>query len=385
MPGRRRNTGWARVAFGEMAANMTERVDRPAESGVDRYVGLEHLDPDSLRIQRWGVPSDVVGTKLRFRKGDIVFGRRRAYQRKLAVAHFDGICSAHALVLRALPGVVLPEFLPFFMQSEGFMERARRISVGSLSPTINWKTLEQEEFVLPPPPEQRRLATALQSLESVSESIRRVQQSIRNVERSLVSRCLEQQGASLTRVKALLREPPRNGVSPSAGAQGIQLNSVSVGAVANGLFSPDDHLKPVNIEPRLAERFFVQREDVFVVRGNGNRRRCGKAGISERSHPDLIYPDLLIRLRFDPSQILPDFAVAQWNLPMVHRRLSTRAKSTNGIWKVNGADIRAHQLSAPPMTAQQELCIRLMSLRQQERSARERSASIRAMRHAVLG
>ena len=158
-----------------MAANVTERVDRPAESGVDRYVGLEHLDPDSLRIQRWGVPSDVVGTKLRFRRGDIVFGRRRAYQRKLAVAHFDGICSAHALVLRALPRVVLPEFLPFFMQSEGFMERARRISVGSLSPTINWKTLEQEEFALPPPPEQRRLATALSGFTRAADSLRELE------------------------------------------------------------------------------------------------------------------------------------------------------------------------------------------------------------------
>ena len=384
MASKRLKSGWTRVAFGEMATNVTERVDRPAESGVDRYVGLQHLETDSLSIRRWGSPADVFGTKLRFRKGDVVFGRRRAYQRKLAIAHFDGICSAHALVLRAKPRIVLPAFLPFFMQGAGFMERAQQISVGSLSPTINWKTLEREEFALPPLREQRRFAAALLSLEALSESVRRVQQSVRTVEQSLISRCLERYGAPLTRVEALLREPPRNGVSPGADAQGIQLNSVSVGAVANGLFSPDDHLKPVTVEPRLARRFLVHPEDVFVVRGNGNRRRCGEAGISERSHADLIYPDLLIRLRFDPTRLLPDFAVAQWNLPTVHGRLSARAKSTNGIWKVNGADIRAHQLSAPPISAQKELCIRLLSLRQQERSAGKRRANVRAIRCAVL-
>jgi len=150
-----------RLPFGDMAICVNDRVDNPREAGVERYVGLEHLDSDSLRIQRWGSPADVDATKLLFRKGDIIFGRRRAYQRKLAVADFDGICSAHAMVLRARPEVVLPGFLPFFMQSDIFMTRALAISVGSLSPTINWKSLAQEEFILPPLAEQRALVSTL--------------------------------------------------------------------------------------------------------------------------------------------------------------------------------------------------------------------------------
>src|SRR5215213_2127606 len=99
---------WKVYRFDQIAQNITDRVDNPAESGVDRYVGLEHLDPESLQIQRWGAPTDVEATKLRFRSGDIIFGRRRAYQRKIAVADFDGICSAHALVLRARPDTIDP-------------------------------------------------------------------------------------------------------------------------------------------------------------------------------------------------------------------------------------------------------------------------------------
>jgi type I restriction enzyme S subunit len=154
------------VRFDQIAEMISERID-PAEATVDRYVGLEHLDPESLHISRWGHPSDVKGTKLRFYTEDIIFGRRRAYQRKLAVADFEGICSAHAMVLRAKPDVILPDFLPFFMQSELFFERALQISVGSLSPTINWKTLARQEFPLPPLDEQRRIAEILWASEKV--------------------------------------------------------------------------------------------------------------------------------------------------------------------------------------------------------------------------
>ena len=151
--------------FDQLADQINKRV-MPDEADVERYVGLEHLDPDSLRIRRWGDPSEVESTKLRFEPGDIIFGKRRVYQRKVAVADTDGICSAHAMVLRAKPDTVLPDFLPFFMQSDLFMERALSISVGSLSPTINWKALAKEEFLLPPLQEQARildLMTAIQA------------------------------------------------------------------------------------------------------------------------------------------------------------------------------------------------------------------------------
>lgn len=174
VPDVRMRDGWNTWRFEEMAAIVNDRIDDPSEAGVQRYVGLEHLDPGSLTIRRWGSPDDVEATKLRFRAGDIIFGRRRAYQRKLAVADFDGICSAHAMVLRARPGVVLAEFLPFLMQSDVFMERAVEISVGSLSPTINWKTLAKERFALPPLEEQRQIAEALVQGELAKEQLRRL-------------------------------------------------------------------------------------------------------------------------------------------------------------------------------------------------------------------
>lgn len=161
MSERKLKPGWRVWRFDQMATNVNVRIDNPSKSGMEHYVGLEHLDPDSLRIRRWGSPDDVEATKLCFKKGDIIFGRRRAYQRKLGVAEFDGICSAHAMVLRAKPDVVLPEFLPYFMQSDLFMNRAIEISVGSLSPTINWKAMAAQQFALPSVEAQVRLVRLL--------------------------------------------------------------------------------------------------------------------------------------------------------------------------------------------------------------------------------
>jgi restriction endonuclease S subunit len=165
--------GWKRVKFGDIAQNVAVRVD-PAEAKTDVYVGLEHLDPSTIHLRQWGHPSDVTGQKLEFKKGDVVFGRRRAYQRKLAVAEFDGICSAHAMVVRAKPKMILPEFLPFFLQSDMFMARAIEISVGSLSPTINWKTLKVQEFPLPPLDEQKRIVEILWAADDTVETKSRV-------------------------------------------------------------------------------------------------------------------------------------------------------------------------------------------------------------------
>src|SRR5262249_11858175 len=159
-----------RLPFGAFAQSVNDRVE-PSQVSDEIYVGLEHLDPEDLHIRHWGKGSDVIGTKLRFLKGDIIFGRRRAYQRKLAVAEFDGICSAHAMVVRARPDVVLPEFLPFLMMSDRFMNRAVEISVGSLSPTINWSTLKLEEFAIPPLDQQRRIADILWAVDEALKTL----------------------------------------------------------------------------------------------------------------------------------------------------------------------------------------------------------------------
>lgn len=156
--------GWQILKFGDIAKHISKRVE-PSETDLEIYVGLEHLDPDSLKIKRHGVPSDVAGQKLLVKKGQIIFGKRRAYQRKVAVADWDCICSAHSMVLEANAKNVIPEFLPFFMQSDVFMNRAVAISEGSLSPTIKWNSLSRQEFEIPNRELQKSLIKIYQGIQ----------------------------------------------------------------------------------------------------------------------------------------------------------------------------------------------------------------------------
>ncbi len=170
-------SNWETYKFEEITQRISKTV-KPEEAGVDIYVGLEHLDGEDIHIRRKGVPANVKGGKLRCYPGDIIFGKRRAYQRKAAIVDFDGICSAHAFVFRANPEVIDPKLFPFFLHSDQFMHRMVDISVGGLSPTINWGDLKHQEFLLPPAAQQAQLAQLLWAMDGVIEREKEVLESL---------------------------------------------------------------------------------------------------------------------------------------------------------------------------------------------------------------
>lgn len=157
--------GWKHVKFGDIAEQISIRVN-PEVGDEKSYIGLEHLDSGSLKVKCWG--SDVVlkGQKLAMHKGDILFAKRNAYLKRVAIAPFQGIFSAHGMVIRPLEGVVIPDFLPYLMQSDVFMNRAIAISEGSLSPTIKWKTLREQVFSIPSLAEQKKKVNVLKRIDT---------------------------------------------------------------------------------------------------------------------------------------------------------------------------------------------------------------------------
>ena len=163
----------AKYRFEQIAINSTEKK-KPVEEDRFTYLGLEHLDSGSLTVTRFGSDVAPIGEKLVMRKGDVLFGKRRAYQKKVAIAPFDGIFSAHGMVLRANVEVIDPDFFPLFISSDYFLDAAIKISVGSLSPTINWRDLKILEFDLPDLETQRKLAAVLWSINDTMESYKKL-------------------------------------------------------------------------------------------------------------------------------------------------------------------------------------------------------------------
>ena len=154
--------------FGDLVYNITEKRS-PVAGDEELYIGLEHLDSGSLRVTRWGSKVALKGDKLVMRKGDILFGRRNTYLRRVSIAPHDGLFSAHGMILRAKTERINSEYLPFFIASDYFMEEAIRISVGSLSPTVNWKELKELEFTIPTLEAQEKLAKTLIAANDLKE------------------------------------------------------------------------------------------------------------------------------------------------------------------------------------------------------------------------
>jgi type I restriction enzyme S subunit len=177
---------WTKVAFGDVVQLSRERSSDPETDGHERFVGLEHIDPADLRLRRWGNVADGVTFTSVFRPGQVLFGKRRAYQRKVAVADFSGVCSGDIYVLEPKGSALLPELLPFICQTEAFFEHAVGTSAGSLSPRTNWESLASFEFTLPPIEEQLRIVSLLQAIDRSNEALVTLDVCHANVARALV-------------------------------------------------------------------------------------------------------------------------------------------------------------------------------------------------------
>lgn len=159
---------WKRVRFGDVVRQVKSSVD-PETSGLERYVAGDHMDTDELRISRWGTVGDgYLGPAFHrsFRAGQVLYGSRRTYLRKVAYAEFDGICSNTTFIAEAADdSSLLPGLLPFLMTTQEFHRHSVEKSKGSVNPYVNWSDLACFEFGLPGPEDQQRIVDLLWSIE----------------------------------------------------------------------------------------------------------------------------------------------------------------------------------------------------------------------------
>ena len=161
----------SKVLLGDVAVEHKETC----KGSKDGYpiIGLEHLIPEEITLTSWDEGSENTFTKM-FRKGNVLFGRRRAYLKKAAVAPFDGICSGDITVIEAKPDRILPELLPFIIQNDALFDFAVGKSAGSLSPRVKWEHLKNYEFELPDMDKQKELAALLWAMDETKKSYQKL-------------------------------------------------------------------------------------------------------------------------------------------------------------------------------------------------------------------
>ena len=293
----------ARYKFDQIAFNSTDKK-KPVDEDKEHYIGLEHLDSGSLKVTRWGSEIAPKGEKLLMKKGDVLFGKRRAYQKKVAIAPFDGIFSAHGMVLRPKTDVIDPDFFPLFIASDYFLEAAIKISVGSLSPTINWRDLKELEFDLPPIPVQQKLAKVLWAINDTKGAY---QQLIQETDELVKSQFIEMFGDPLSdyyedesAALSAVFEKPQSG---EWGNDDIDGNGVPVLRTTN--FTDDGYITYEDVVTRDIDRDktkdkFLQPGDILIEKSGGSGDKpVGRVVLYEREPNKYLSNNFTARLHLN--------------------------------------------------------------------------------------
>ena len=346
--GATRNSGWKMVAFGSVVRLSTERSGNPESDGFDRFVGLEHLDPGDLRVRRWGDIADGTTFTSVFRPGQVLFGKRRAYQRKVGVPDFSGVCSGDIYVLEPKGNALLPELLPFICQTDAFFEHAVGTSAGSLSPRTNWKSLASFEFALPPIEAQRRIAGLLGQCQKLGDRLVDLKDRTHSVlesHRDQIFTKSKPRRRSLEEIASVrygLGQPPKSAIKGVAMIRATNINRGRI--VADDLMRVDIDAIPES------RRILLKEGEILIVRSGAYTG--DSALITAEWAGSIAGYDLVISP--DPDKIYPSFLahflLARRTVESVLRSMSGRTAQPH----LNVQDVAGIQVPCPDIAAQVE-------------------------------
>lgn len=335
-----------RVSLGDVAREVKQRAP---EGAACPSVGLEHLDPDEIELSRWNEDRENTFTKS-FSRGQVLFGRRRAYLRKAVVAPFDGVCSGDITVIEARENLS-PRLLPFIIQNEALFKHAVSNSAGSLSPRVKWQSLAQFEFNLPARDQQEKLADLLWTAQDTRNHYKQLLSICDDVIKSQFVEMFSD-GGFPRRSLSSLSTSMQNGLSPSkAGIHRAKVLTLS--AITQGSFDESAWKEGAfKDDPSLDKR--VSGGCYYVCRGNGNRSLVGTGEFAPSSIPDLVFPDTMIEVRVKQGEVLPAYLTIAWKQPFTRDQIERSAKTTNGTYKINQKALGEVEIPVPPLSLQQE-------------------------------
>lgn len=342
----------AKYRFEQIAINSKEKK-KPTEKDRFTYIGLEHLDTGSLNVTRFGSDVAPIGEKLIMRKGDVLFGKRRAYQKKVAVAPFDGIFSAHGMVLRPKEDVVDKKFFPLFISSDYFLDAAIKISVGSLSPTINWRDLKDLEFELPDLDMQKKLAEILWAINDTIESYKKLISATDELVKSQFiewfggNQCTKQRLDTVAEITSGLTKNSRRSSLPT---------KLPYLRVANVLFNKLDlmDVQKIGVEEKEIEKALLKKGDLLIVEGNGSPDQIGRVSMWDGSISPILHQNHIIKARFNSGAVLPDFAMYYYMTGEGRQQILDSAATTSGLYTLSLSKISRFMLPVPSIDKQQQ-------------------------------
>lgn len=374
-------TGWKRVRFGDVVENCAETCD-PAEAGLERFVAMEHLEPGSLHVRSWGNVADGTTFTRRCRPEQVLFGKRRAYQRKVAVAEFEAVVSGDIYVLAPKDNRLLPELLPFLCLSERFFQHAVGTSAGSLSPRTNWSSLASFEFDLPPLDQQRRIAEILWAADDAMQAQHSLEQSAVNSRMTLLRETFKDR-----------RDYPFCRVAEAGNVQlGQQRHpkfqtgdgSRPYLRVANVM---DDYLNYTDVlsmdfaEGELA-KFMLEPGDILLNEGQ-SLELVGRCAMYDGAIPGCCFQKTLLRFRAF-EEVDMEWALGYFQFCQHFGVFASISSQTTSVAHLTAVRFKALEFPRPPQYVQREFSDRYRSIRQTLHGIRRHGEHLKAVQTGLL-
>ena len=333
----------SKVLLGDVAVEHKETC----KGSKDGYpiVGLEHLIPEEITLTAWDEGGENTFSKM-FRKGNVLFGRRRAYLKKAAVAPFDGICSGDITVIEAKPDRILPELLPFIIQNDDLFDFAVGKSAGSLSPRVKWEHLKNYEFELPDMVKQKELAELLWAMDNTKKSYQKL---IAATDELVKSQFIEMFGLEyncyIGDVCKLIngdrgKNYPSGKDRVSSGIPFINAGHLDGRRVD---FAEMDYVTQEKYDQMTQGK--VQKDDIlYCLRGS-----LGKHGIVD--FDDGLIASSLVIIRCNRDKILPLFLLAALETDAIEKQLQ---EANNGSSQPNlsATSVKAYRIPLPAIEKQ---------------------------------
>ena len=338
-----------RYKFSELAYNINQKK-MPEPGDEEMYIGLEHLDSGSLSVKRWGSDVPITGEKLVMKKGDILFGRRNTYLRRAAIAPHNGIFSAHGMIFRPNTEVMDPDYFPFFIASDYFMNAAIRISVGSLSPTVNWKTLKDLEFDVPDLDSQRKSAELLTAANELKESYEKLLVKTDELVKSQFIEMFSGKGyPEMLLSEVCIKITDGTHKTPNYLDEGITF--ISAKNIIDGRlnFSDIKHISESEYQ-EIQKRCQTEQGDVLLAKSGS----LGMTAIVETDEPLGLFESLAI-LKYDRALLNGVFLCRQMQSDTVQRQLMSNVKGV-AVKHLHLNVIASTTIIVPLLGLQEEFC-----------------------------
>ncbi len=378
--------GLTRVAFGDVVRKVNDKVD-PWDSGLERYVAGEHMDTDDLRIRRWGlIGDDYLGPAfhMRFKPGHVLYGSRRTYLRKVALADFEGITANTTFVLETKDaGRLMPDLLPFLMQTEMFHAYSIRLSKGSVNPYINFSDLEAFEFMLPPIQEQARLVQAATQCRAAVDALQDASGAAalaalafgKSIAETLSKQCPLVPVGDISEVQYGLTVNQQRAVSS------VCKPYLRVANVQRGWFDLAE-IKEIGVSGG-DEVHALEFGDVLVVEGHATRSEIGRAAMWRNEINGALHQNHLIRIR-TLGAMNSRFVCEMINSPHGQQYFQTHAKSSSGLNTINSSVVRKYQIPQPSTKTQNEIVSKLENITSERKGLLRRLGSARCLMKEFL-